>query len=176
MSKIYLLSFFLGFILSSPLGPIGLICLRRTFTGGRKSGLISALGISVAYGFWSFGALHGVKSIAYWIEQEKFILGLIIGIFYLFYGLHGIFNDPLTSYTPIKKNDRATEFFSTFLVVFLNPGTFVMFVIYFALFGVSNIRYTLLETIAVALFIFIGSIVFWLILTQLLHHVKKKIP
>lgn len=175
MEKIYIIAFLLGFILSSPLGPIGLICLRRTLTKGRKSGIISGLGISVAYAFWSFAAIHGVQSISHWIEEEKFILEMVIAIFFLLHGLHGLLNFTRTIYKPTKRNDMITEFLSTFLVVFINPGTFLMFVIYFALFGVIKDQYSIFDSLAVAFSVFSGSIIFWLILTQFLHKIKNKI-
>ena len=175
MEKALVLGFFLGFILSSPLGPMGLICLRRTLTRGRSAGFTSALGISCAYAFWSYIAIHGLTTVSHWIEQEKTILEFAIALFFFLYGLHGIFNTPSTYYPTLQNKDKAAGFLSTFLVVFLNPSTFIMFAVLFTLFGITKIHYDLFDSIKTALSVFSGSIVFWIILSQILHKIRKKL-
>ena len=48
MERALIIGFFLGLALASPLGPMGLVCFRRTLTRGPASGFTSALGISCA--------------------------------------------------------------------------------------------------------------------------------
>jgi len=38
----------IGFSIAAPVGPIGLLCISRTLTGRRISGLISGLGAATA--------------------------------------------------------------------------------------------------------------------------------
>ena len=167
--------FFLGFILASPLGPMGLICLRRTLTQGPTSGFTSALGISCADAFWAYVAIHGLTTVSNWIEQEKIILEIAIALFFILYGLHGIFNTPSTYYPTLQNKDKAAGFLSTFLVVFLNPSTFIAFAILFTLFGITNTHYGFFNSVIIASSVFAGSIVFWFALTQILHRVRKRI-
>ncbi|MEW6376148.1 MAG: hypothetical protein AB1502_10220 [Thermodesulfobacteriota bacterium] len=52
------ISFFLrgliiGFSIAAPVGPIGVLCIRRTLAEGRASGLISGLGTATT------GAIYG---------------------------------------------------------------------------------------------------------------------
>ena len=175
MVRTLVFSFFLGFILSSPLGPMGLICLRRTLTRGRSAGLTSALGISLAYGFWSYVAIHGLTAVSSWVEQEKNILEFAIALFFFLYGLHGIFNTPDTRYPALQNNDNASGFLPVFLVVFLNPSTFIMFVVLFTLFGVTKNHYGLFSSLKIVFSVFIGSVVFWITLSKVLHKVRKKL-
>ena len=165
---------FLGFILSSPLGPIGLICLRRTLTLGRTAGLTSALGISCGDAFWSYAAIHGLTSVSHWIEQEEAILEFAIALFFILYGLHGILNTPSIQYPTLHNKDKATGFLSTFLVVFLNPSTFISFAVLFTLFGITKIRHDLFDSIEIAASVFSGSIIFWITLSQFLNKMRKK--
>jgi threonine/homoserine/homoserine lactone efflux protein len=175
MKNILLLGFFIGFTTASPLGPIGLLCLRRTLSRGTGTGLISALGISGAYAFWSFAAVHGVAAAAHWLEQEKLLLQLVIGLFFLLYGMHGIFNTPSTDYPTLRQRGGIPEFLSTFLVVFLNPTTFIMFSALFTLFGIARSDYGLLESLQIALTIFLGAMAFWLIVAQVVQLARKHI-
>jgi threonine/homoserine/homoserine lactone efflux protein len=38
----------IGFAIAAPVGPIGVLCIRRTLAEGRVSGLISGLGAATA--------------------------------------------------------------------------------------------------------------------------------
>ena len=175
VERALIIGFLLGFSLASPLGPMGLICLRRTLTRGPTSGFTSALGISCADAFWSFIAIHGLTSVSFWIEQEKTILEFVIALFFIFYGLHGIYNTPSTYYPTLQNGEKAAGFLSTFLVVFLNPGTFFSFAIFFTIFGIAKTHYALSNSLLISLSVFFGSMVFWLALTQALHRIRTKI-
>jgi threonine/homoserine/homoserine lactone efflux protein len=175
MERALIIGFFLGFILASPLGPMGLVCLRRTLTKGPVSGFTSALGISCADFFWSFTAINGLTIVSQWIERQKTILGFAIALFFILYGLHGIFNSPKTYYQTVQNNDNAVGFLATFSIVFLNPSTFISFVLSFTLFGVMKTHYSLYNSLLIASSVFAGSIVFWFSLTQLLHGMRKMI-
>lgn len=171
MLNALILSFALGFVTASPVGPVGLLCLRRTVTRGARTGLASALGIALAYGFWSFAAVHGLVSLSGWVEQEENLLQTVVGLFFLFYGVHAVFNTPNTRYHRLPGKGRAAEFLSTFLVVFLNPATFITFSALFALFGIVHSDFGLDEAVAVAVAVFAGAAAFWLVVAHFLERV-----
>ena len=168
-------SFVVGFLAASPIGPIGMLCMRRVIFQGLISGMISALGISCAYSFWAYATIHGLATFSSWIEREQHPLELGIGLFFVLYGLHAIFNHPSTEYPTLKSKTRITQFFSTFLVVFLNPATFVLFTALFTLFGIAKRHFGLFASLEISLFVFLGAITFWIGASYLLKRVKNKI-
>ena len=176
LERALIIGFFLGFILASPIGPMGLICLRRTLIRGPASGFTSALGISCADAFWAFVAIHGLTVVSQWIEQHKIILEFGIALFFILYGIHGIFNSPKTYNPDMQNNDHAAGFLSTFLLVFLNPSSFIPFVLLFTLLGITKTQYGLMNSLIIAASVFFGSILFWSILTHVLHRIRKAIP
>ena len=175
MTTTLLTTFIIGLIAASPIGPMGLLCLRRAFLQGTRSAIISATGIAAAYLFWSFVATHGLSSFSHWIEQKHQPLEISIGLFFFLYGLHAIFNSPKTDYPTLQTKSELSEFFSTFLVVFLNPSTFVVFTALFTLFGISKSHYDLLNSVEIALSVFAGSLLFWIITTRIVSHIKSRI-
>lgn len=175
MQKVLLLSLLLGFFTASPVGPAGMLCLRRTLACGAATGLTSALGIACAYAFWSYAATHGLAAVAHWIDQEKAVLNTGIGLFFLLYGLHGVFNAPSTRYHRIRYKGRLAEFITTFLVVFLNPVTFVMFSALFALFGIAQSHFGFAESVEVAFAVFIGSMIFWIVISHIIETNKARV-
>jgi hypothetical protein len=96
----------------------------------------------------------------------------IIGLFFLLYGLHVIYNTPRTDYPTLQRRGGIAEFLSTFLVVLLNPTTFIMFSALFTLFGFAKSKYGLLQSLEIALVVFMGAIVFWLIVTQVVQRAR----
>ena len=151
-----------------------MLCLRRTLSRGIAAGLVSALGIFCAYAFWSYAAIHGLTSIADWIAHEKNLLEMTIGLFFMLYGLNGIINTPKTDYPTLKRKGGFAEFLSTFLVVFLNPGTLVMFSAVFALIGIPKKHVGMLGSLQMAGAVFAGSVVFWLVMALIIHKVRQK--
>ena len=175
MERALTIGFFLGLILASPLGPMGLVCFRRTLTRGPASGFTSALGISCADFIWSFAAIHGLTIVSLWIERQETILEFAIALFFIIYGLHGIISPRKIRCSTVKYRDNAVGFLSTFLIVFLNPGTFISFVLFFTLFGIMKTHYSLYNSLLIAASVFAGSIVLWFALTQALHRIRKVI-
>lgn len=169
------LSFVIGFFAASPVGPMGLLCLRRTLSQGFTSGIVSALGISCAYAFWAFTAAHGVASFSHWIEQEKQALELAIGLFFSLYGLHGIFNTPNIDYPALQRKGRLAEFFSTFFVVLINPTTFLMFTALFTLFGIAKSHFDAIDSLEIALSVLVGALMFWLAVSHIIHAIRKNL-
>lgn len=175
MTESLFYSFIIGFFAASPIGPVGLLCMRRAILEGFTSGIISALGISCAYSFWAYVSIHGLAAFSHWIEKEHRPLAIAIGLFFILYGLHGIFNQPNTEYPTLKSRGRVRQFFSTFLVIFLNPATFVMFTAFFTLCGVAKGHFGFLDAIEIALFVFIGAITFWLLASYSIRQMRNKI-
>lgn len=168
-------SFIVGFLAASPIGPIGMLCMRRTLFQGLISGLVSALGISCAYAFWAYATIHGLAAFSSWIQREQSPLEMGIGLFFVLYGLHAILNHPSTDYPTLKGKGQVTQFFSTFLVVFLNPATFVLFSALFTLFGIAKRPFGLRDSMEIALFVFLGAITFWTGAAYLLERLKDRI-
>lgn len=53
----------LGFSIAAPVGPIGVLCIRRTLTNGMSSGFISGLGTATADAVYGCIAAFGVTSV-----------------------------------------------------------------------------------------------------------------
>lgn len=54
----------IGFIIAAPVGPVGILCLRRTFHYGRLSGLVSGLGAVTIDMIYATIAIFGLTFVA----------------------------------------------------------------------------------------------------------------
>ncbi|HTJ00436.1 MAG TPA: LysE family transporter [Dongiaceae bacterium] len=176
MAHAVLLSFAVGFFTASPLGPIGLLCLRRALFQSYLTGMLSALGIASAYFFWAFATVRGLASFASWIESEQVPLELGIGVFFLLYGLNAILNPsrPDQPAAP-KPASGVVAFGSTFLVVFLNPVTFFMFTAGFTVLGIAKGHARQRDALEIAAAVFLGAVLFWLSACYVAGHLKRKL-
>ncbi len=50
----------MGFLIAAPVGPIGLLCIKRTMNQGFKVGLATGLGAAFADGVYGFLAAFGL--------------------------------------------------------------------------------------------------------------------
>ncbi len=175
MNEKILISFIIGFIAAAPLGPLRLLCLRKSLVHGISSGILSALGISVAFFLWSFIAVHGLASFSHWIQLEHQPIEIVIGLFLILYGLNTIFNSPKVEYPTLKRNNKFADFFSTFILMFLNPSTFVMFTALFTIFGIAKGQIGVGGSLAISFAVFLGTYLMWIMISYLLQHVRKKV-
>src|SRR5262245_21028245 len=66
-----------GFILAATVGPMWVLCFRRTMASGALAGLASGMGIAVADGFYGAVAAFGLTAISGFLLAHSFWLGLV---------------------------------------------------------------------------------------------------
>ena len=73
----------IGFSIAAPVGPIGVLCIRRTLAGGRVSGLVSGLGAATADAIYGCIAGFGLMFISSILVSHQGWLRLIgVGSWY----------------------------------------------------------------------------------------------
>jgi len=159
----------LGFSIAAPVGPIGVLCIRRTLNEGRISGLVSGLGAATADGFYGLVAGLGLTAISDLLIDSQNWLAFIGGIYLCYLGIRTFRSKPSEMSAEIENNNLGGAYLSTFLLTLTNPVTILSFVAIFAGLGLvgidSDIGYT--STISLVTGVFIGSGVWWLTLSGL---------
>src|SRR5512146_198048 len=77
----------LGFSIAAPVGPIGVLCIRRTLADGRLVGFVSGLGAATADMLYGAVAAFGLTAVTAVLTGQRVWLGLIGGAFLLYLGL-----------------------------------------------------------------------------------------
>src|SRR5512135_2615737 len=91
----YLLKgFLLGFAIAAPVGPIGVLCIRRTLADGRLIGFLSGLGAATADMFYGSIAAFGITALQQLLVRQQGWLRLVGGVFLLYLGLRTFFAAP----------------------------------------------------------------------------------
>ncbi len=170
MDFIYLLKgIAIGFSLAAPVGPIGILCIRRTLAHGSKRGII--IGLSAAFADMIYGivAAFGVTLISDFISQEQHWIRFIGGILMLILGYRTFVSHPSTDSVTGEKNGHTRTFISTFLLTLTNPMTLFAFAAIFAGIGLDKTLGFHGYSIFLVAGIFFGSLSWFSLLTSLVH-------
>jgi len=170
----------IGFSIAAPVGPIGIICIRRTLAVGRRSGLISGLGAATADALYGAIAAFGMAFIATFLINQSTWLRLGGGIFLIFLGMRILFSAPeeIVAANPGLQNHRnlISDYLSIFFLTISNPLTILSFAAVFAGFGATffESRDYPSATLMV-LGIFLGSSSWWFFLTYITSLFRNRI-
>lgn len=151
----------LGVIIAAPVGPIGLLCIRRSLERGLATGLATGLGAAIADAAFSSVAAFGITAILDMITSNMRLLQVVGGIFLLTVAIHSLTRDPKPlAAEPVAGNLPAATFTGFFLTA-TNPVTILgMSAI---VVGFGHTRGPVEDGTLVA-GIFVGSALWWLIL------------
>jgi threonine/homoserine/homoserine lactone efflux protein len=179
MGSVPFYSFFLrgliiGFSIAAPVGPIGVLCIRRTLADGRASGLISGLGAATADAIYGSIAGFGLTFISSLLIRHQGWLRLVGGTFLCYLGLKTFFARPAEQPALAKGNDLLSAYASTFFLTLTNPMTILSFAAIFAGLGVGSASGNYFSAGILVLGVFIGSALWWLILSSGVGMIWKK--
>jgi threonine/homoserine/homoserine lactone efflux protein len=174
-SVFFLRGLIIGFSIAAPVGPIGVLCIRRTLTEGRISGLISGLGAATADALYGSIAAFSLAFISNILINQQGWIRLIGGVFLCFLGLKIFLRSPATQAARVKGHDLFSNYASTFFLTLTNPMTILSFAAIFAGLGVGSETANYLFAGTLVLGVFIGSALWWLILSSGVSLIGKKI-
>src|SRR5512140_2511489 len=132
---LFLKGLIIGFAMALPIGPIGVMCIRKTLSEGHSRGLIIGIGAATADSLYSSIAAFGLTFISDVIASQHLWLSLIGGGLLLFLGIRTFRAKRRLPITPVNKNGFLGSYVSAFLLALTNPVTFFAFVAVFAAFG-----------------------------------------
>lgn len=165
----------LGFSIAAPVGPIGLLCIKRTLQFGRLSGLFSGLGAAAADTVYGMIAAFGLTLISDALLAGQAWLRLIGGLFLIYLGVTTFFSPAAQTSNSVSHQSLLGDFMSTFFLTITNPLTILSYLAVFAGLGLSDsIRNYAGASLLVA-GVFIGSALWWLILSEGVTLFRKKI-
>jgi threonine/homoserine/homoserine lactone efflux protein len=161
---LFLKGAFLGLALAAPVGPINLLCMKRSLEQGRRTGLITGLGAATADTFYGSVAAFGLTFISDWLELYKAPLSLVGGVFFFVLGLSLIRSKASVEIAADEKLSGRSAYFSTVLLTLSNPTTVFSFLAAFAAIKLNThegdrVRpvYAVFATVGV----FVGSMIWW---------------
>ncbi len=160
----------LGFAIAAPVGPIGIMCIRRTLQYGRWSGFCTGLGAAAADTVYGIIAYFGVDLLAH---VNQFWFRFIGGTILLFLGNKIFFTIPQERIKSVSNGSLFKDFLSTFFLTLTNPLTLIAYLAIFAAIGVNTGVTFQAEWLILG--VFLGSSFWWVLLSEGITLFRKKI-
>jgi threonine/homoserine/homoserine lactone efflux protein len=156
----------IGLAIAAPVGPIGVLCIRRTLAGGRAFGLVSGLGAATADAFYGWVAGFGLTYISGILIGGQEWLRLIGGAFLCYLGIKMFLARPAAEAATAGGNGLLGGYTSTLLLTLTNPMTILSFAAIFAGLGVASAGGNYLAAGTLVAGVFSGSALWWLTLSS----------
>jgi threonine/homoserine/homoserine lactone efflux protein len=156
----------IGFSIAAPVGPIGVLCIRRTLADGRLHGLVSGLGAATADAAYGCVAGFGLTFISNFLVSQQLWLRLIGGAFLCSLGLKTLLSKPAEQAAPTAGTGLAGAYASTLFLTLANPLTILSFAAIFAGLGLAASSGSYASAGVLVLGVFTGSALWWLFLSS----------
>ena len=152
-----------GFLLAATVGPMWILCFRRTLAHGRLFGFVSGMGVATADALYGSMAAFGLTAISGFLLAQKTWLAAIGGAFLCWLGVKILLSHPGNRPAEVPAGSLAMAYTSTFALTLTNPATILAFVAIFAGLGLAaSASYA--EAALLVLGVVIGSAVWWTML------------
>jgi threonine/homoserine/homoserine lactone efflux protein len=173
----------IGLVVAAPIGPVNLICIRRTLAYGSLNGFFSGLGAALGDGVFAIVTAFGLTAISQLIEGYSTVLRLVGGLMLLGFGLH-IFNSDVSLLRDVeggqaRDNGSASlirTIASTFALTITNPATLFGFAALFTGLGsLAGREATFLDAALTVLGVIAGSTIWWFTVTTIVSILHRHI-
>ena len=162
----------IGLAVAAPVGPMSMLCMRRTLVKGWRLGFNTGLGIATGDGVYAFVAALGLVSVSRFMLCYDRPLHFLAGLFLLYLGLKTCFARPAAG--TITRVSTAAGYTSALLLTLTNPPTIISFAAIFTFLAPTSgfSSYTSAETVVG---VFLGSTLWWLALTVTVSIVRHAV-
>jgi threonine/homoserine/homoserine lactone efflux protein len=153
----------IGISIAAPVGPIALLCLRRSLTDGRIVGFVSGLGAATADALCGAVAAFGLSALVGLVHRFNTTLQAGGGVFMLVLGGCFIRTPSVRAdFSPSHARNLGVAFGSTLLLTLANPMTLLSFLGVAATLGPKAVGTTRWMAGQFVLGVFVGSSLWWL--------------
>jgi threonine/homoserine/homoserine lactone efflux protein len=164
----------IGFSIAAPVGPIGVLCIRRTLADGRTTGLAVGLGAATADAVYGAVAGFGLTVVSTLLVRQQDAMRLVGGLFLCFLGVRTFLARPADRAARAGGAGLLGAFTATFGLTLANPATILSFVAVFAGLGIAGAGSWREATVLVA-GVFLGSALWWLTLSGIVSGLRSRL-
>jgi threonine/homoserine/homoserine lactone efflux protein len=186
--EIFLKGILIGFLVAAPIGPIAILCIKRTIDRGYRHGLSSGLGAATADSLYAAAAglsltviTSALSSIESWIRLGGGVTLTLLGIWHI---AKFIINrkkeasEQDNSLTVENKSPMRNMggFLSTLGLTLTNPATIIVFTALFSGYSIVTSDNSIINSAMLVPGVFTGSLGWWFILVSIAALARKKLP
>lgn len=164
----------IGFSIAAPVGPIGILCIRRTLAEGRLAGFLSGMGAASADMFYGAVAAFGLTAVQDLLISQSNWLRIVGGVFLLYLGMKTFISKPSNEAVKSMRRGLFGAYLTTFFLTIANPITILSFLAIFAGLRLGETNGNYLSASMMVLGVFLGSATWWLTLSTGVSLLREK--
>jgi threonine/homoserine/homoserine lactone efflux protein len=157
----------MGFAIAAPVGPIGVLCIRRSLAEGWLTGFLTGLGAATADGFYGGVAAFGLTAISGVLVAEQGIIRVVGGLLLCYLGVRTLLAKPALEAASARRGRGLLGAYATTVGLTLtNPATIISFAAVFAGLGLAGVANSAIAAPGLlTLGVLLGSASWWLLLS-----------
>lgn len=163
----------IGVAIAAPVGPIGLLCIRRTLVDGWRVGLATGLGAATADAVYGGIAALGLTAVIGWLGTGASAIHLAGGVALVLMGLRTLRSGVPAVDGQLGHRAVLNAYASTIALTMANPATIVSFIGIVASLGLDGA--TVSDAVTVVVGVAAGSSLWWLTLTALVAVIRRRV-
>jgi threonine/homoserine/homoserine lactone efflux protein len=164
----------LGASIAAPVGPIGILCIRRSLRDGPRAGFVAGLGAATADAAYGAVAGFGLTAVSGFLVRQQFWLGLLGGLFLCYLGVRTFLSRPAPGAGSAPGSGLIPVYASTLLLTVSNPATILSFAAVFAGCGLGQATgYAAAGALVAG--VFAGSALWWLLLSGAVGVLRERV-
>ncbi len=164
----------LGISVAAPVGPIGVLCIKRSLTESRLSGLVTGLGATAADTLYGAIAAFGIAFITDFLIAQQFYIRIIGGALLILMGIR-LYVSKVKTDVEMERGNLWHHFFSTALLTATNPATIFFFIAAFAGLGLQTGRGHMGQSSMLVAGVAVGASAWWLSLSYIVGFWNNRI-
>jgi threonine/homoserine/homoserine lactone efflux protein len=172
---IFIEALVISYFMSIPVGPVGVLCVRRTLEVGKLPGFIVGLGASFSDTFYASVIAFNIVYISSFISEYRIFIQVIGVIILFFVGIQSFLTKPRKEKNKYKFENIISDFGNSFLINITNPAIIISFGALLVAFHIDKLITDTWTAISFVFGIFIGSVLWWFTLSSIASYFQKKI-
>jgi threonine/homoserine/homoserine lactone efflux protein len=165
----------LGLALAAPVGPIGVLCIRRTLADGRLVGFVTGLGAATADMTYGAVAAFGLTVVSAALVDQRLWIHLIGALFLCYLGVRTALARPPETSTAVRGKGLLGAYASTVVLTLTNPATILTFALLFAGLGLTAGSAHIAAAALTVAGVFCGSALWWLLLSTAVSALRSRV-
>lgn len=162
-----------GFSIAAPVGPIGLLSIRRTLSGGWRLGFATGMGAATADMVYGLVAAAGLTAVTELLVGARQPLQFAGGAALILLGIMLLRGEAVSESSGASSTGLAAAYATTFLLTLANPATILSFAAVMAGLGAMSATS---QTVVLVAGVFVGSALWWLALSTAVSLLRHRLP
>ncbi|SHE81025.1 Threonine/homoserine/homoserine lactone efflux protein [Seinonella peptonophila] len=158
-----------GFSIAVPIGPVGILCIRRTLAAGQRAGYLTGFGAATAHLILGSITILSLTILSHFVTEHRFWFHLLGGLYLCIIGIQLFRKKPQLHERPLTGG-----YVTGLMITGTNPMTLVTFVTLLTSVGNAHIHSAIYANSLLIIGIFLSSLLWWITLCLFVHQLRHR--